>query len=114
MIILCIDFTDHCRAPNSVASQSSSSGCEGEPARVPKSLGVRTRPEPKWYCQIRLTITRANKGFSALANHSANALRRPVDLACKGGSGTSPPPNADGKPGLTSSPGALGLPRTAM
>jgi len=29
--------------------------------------GVRTRPKPKWCCQMRLTITRAVSGLSRLA-----------------------------------------------
>ena len=43
---------------------------------LPKSLAVLTRPWPKWCCQIRLTMTRAVKGLSRLAIHSASSLRR--------------------------------------
>ena len=31
---------------------------------APKLLGVRTRPWPKWCCQIRLTMTRAVRGLA--------------------------------------------------
>ena len=41
------------------ASQSSSSGCVGLSPCRPKLFGERTMPRPKWYCQRRLTITRA-------------------------------------------------------
>ena len=34
-------------------------GMVGGSPRVPKSLGVLTRPAPKWCCQMRLTMTRA-------------------------------------------------------
>ncbi len=57
------------------------------PPRWPKSLGVATRPLPKWYCQMRLTITRAVSGLSLLAIQLASALRLPVEVASMGGSG---------------------------
>ena len=43
----CIDFKLQPRATSSVASQSSSSGCDGSSPIVPKSLGVPTSPLPK-------------------------------------------------------------------
>src|SRR5204862_370100 len=42
MISLCMAFIDHLRSTNSAASQSSSSGCDGLPARVPPlRVGLR-------------------------------------------------------------------------
>ena len=61
------------RATNSVANQSSNSGCVGRPPAAPKSLGVSTSPTPKWCCQTRLTITRATKGFSGSINCKPNS-----------------------------------------
>ena len=49
---------------NSVASQSSRSGCDGGSPRKPKLSEVVTKPVPKYSCQIRLTVTRAVSGFS--------------------------------------------------
>ena len=46
-----------------VANQSNNSGCDGLPPLRPKSLGVLTRPAPKWCCQRRLTRTRAVSGL---------------------------------------------------
>ena len=40
---------------------------------------MATRPVPKWCCQMRLTITRANSGFSGDVTQFANAVRRPVE-----------------------------------
>ena len=42
---------------------------------MPKSLGVRTRPSPKWCSQTRLTITRAVSGLSWLAIAWASSSR---------------------------------------
>ena len=63
------------RRCNCLSDQPSAISCTGEPIeqlgmtrpepRVPKSLGVPTRPRPKWCCQTRLTITRAANGRSA-------------------------------------------------
>ena len=50
-------------------------GCVGRSPRSPKSLGVRTRPSPKWCCQIRLTMTRAVSGLSGRASQSASCSR---------------------------------------
>ena len=46
---------------NSVASQSSSSGCDGHSPCEPKSSTVLTSPVPNAFCQKRLTATRAGK-----------------------------------------------------
>src|SRR5436190_21460759 len=64
---------------NSVASQSSSSGCVGGSPRLPKSLGVATMPRPRWCCQSRLTMTRATRPPApdrVSVSHSASAVRR--------------------------------------
>ena len=62
---------------NSVASQSRSSGCNGAGVCVPKSFAFETSHCPKWPCQIRLTITRAVRGFDRWVSHRASAVRRP-------------------------------------
>ena len=59
----CIDFIDQPSCTKRVANQSSSSGWLGFSPRRPKSLAVATRPRPKWYCQMRLTITRVVRAF---------------------------------------------------
>ena len=66
MMSRCSFLTDQPPSTKRSASQSSSSGCVGGSLRTPKSLGVRTRPAPKWFSQTRLTITRAVSGLSAL------------------------------------------------
>ena len=68
-------FTDQPSRTNWTASQSSSSGCVGGSERVPKSLGVRTSPSPKWPAQTRLTRTRAVSGLSGLAIVLASSSR---------------------------------------
>ena len=55
---------------NSVASQSSSAGCEGDSPLVPKSSGVRTRPVPKSLLQIWFTATRLVSGCCGETSHS--------------------------------------------
>jgi len=60
---------------NSVASQSSSSGCEGRSPCVPKSSAVFTSPTPKTVCQYRLTATRAVSGWSGRTSHFARSSR---------------------------------------
>ena len=45
---------------NSAASQSSSSGCEGDSPCEPKSSTVLTRPMPKNICRKRFTVTRGS------------------------------------------------------
>ena len=57
------------------ASRAARDASGGSPI-VPKSLGVRTSPSPKWCCQTRLTITRAVSGFSGLASQRASVRRR--------------------------------------
>ena len=49
---------------NFLARKSRSSGCDGAAPILPKSDGVSTRPVPKWWCQTRLTMTRAVRGWS--------------------------------------------------
>ena len=68
-----------------LASQSSSSGWLGRSPSRPKSLGVPTRPRPKWYCQTRLTITRVESGLSGRLSQRARASRRPVERGAAGG-----------------------------
>ena len=48
---------------------------------MPKSFGVTTIPRPKWYCQIRLTMTRDVSGWCGCTSQRAKAKRRPVWLA---------------------------------
>ncbi len=104
----CIDFRLQPRATNSVASQSSSSGCVGSSPIVPKSLGVATRPRPKWCCQSRLTITRAVSGWSGRTSHSASAVRRPVErvdgAATRAAAGIYSGTSTAGNAGATSGP----------
>ncbi len=50
-------------ATNSVASQSSSSGCVGMEPCAPKSSSVSTSPRPKYCIQMRFTVTRGVSGF---------------------------------------------------
>ena len=99
---------------NQRASQSSSSGWVGGSPIVPKSLGVRTRPTPKWYCQTRLTITRAVSGLSRSVNHRASVSRRREVLASPGGAGNfgCDATVTAGTPGPTSGPGLAAWPRS--
>ena len=80
----------HPRRTNSFASQSRSSGWLGGSPSRPKSLGVPASPRPKWYCQIRLTITRVESGLSLPLIQRASASLRPVDCGAAG----SPRPRA--------------------
>ena len=73
------------RFMNSTASQSSSSGCVGCSPILPKLSSVATMPRPKWWCQMRLTMTRAVSGFCAEPSHSASARRRPDVCPSAGG-----------------------------
>ena len=72
-------------------------------------------PRPKWYCQTRLTNTRAVNGLSFDAIQSASTVRRPLDFAPGFGAGIvgSGRPSTSGKPGFTSLPFACGEPRTS-
>ena len=54
----------------------------GRPPR-PKSFSVATSPTPKWPAQIRLTITRAVRGFSGRVSQSASS-RRPLPSTSEG------------------------------
>ena len=63
------------RATNSLASQSSSSGCDGGVPWVPKSFSVSTRPRPKNCLPERLTVTRAVSGFAGSTSHCARSSR---------------------------------------
>ena len=75
MISWCSFLIDQPSAMNRLASQSSSSGCDGDSPWRPKSLAVRTRPCPKCQAHTRLTITRAVSGFFGLAMSSASSFR---------------------------------------
>ena len=58
---------------NSVASQSSSSGCDGASPWRPKFSGVATNPRPKSCCQIALAATRAVSGLSGSTSQRARS-----------------------------------------
>ena len=75
MILRCMFLTDHPSSTNRAASQSSNSGWVGGVPNLPKLLGVRTMPSPKCFCQMRLTITRAVRGFCGEAIQSASSKR---------------------------------------
>ena len=53
-------------------------GVAGRFARTPKFDGVATIPRPKWCCQIRLTMTRAVSGLSAVSTIASSS--RPLAL----------------------------------
>ena len=75
--------------------------------RVPKSLGVRTSPAPKWCIQTRLTITRAVSGLAGSAIAWASSSR---PLPSANGLRSSPARTARNCRG-TSAPCVAGLPR---
>ena len=77
----------HPARTNSVASQSSSSGCVGGSPCVPKSSLVSTMPRPKNCSQTRLTVTRAVSGLSSL--DAASARGRGGSAGASSGSGGS-------------------------
>ena len=85
-------FTSQPVRMNSVASQSSNSGCEGHSPRVPKSSLVFTRPVPKNCCQNRFTVTRAVSGCVGSTSQRANVSRLVTSPCGSGGS-------TDGTPG---------------
>ena len=60
---------------NSMASQSSSSGCVGLSPWLPKSSLVCTSPRPNKASQKRFTVTRAVSGFSSLTSQRARPRR---------------------------------------
>ena len=94
---------------NSQASQSIRSWWTVPLPLEPKSLGVDTRPLPKWYCQMRLTITRAVRGFSRLAIHLASSCRR-LPTRPSMSTGSELPEMALRNPGCTCSARSLQLP----
>ena len=63
---------------NSVARQSSSSGCEGRAPIRPKSFGVETRPRPKCCCHARLTIDRQVSGLRGSMIQRASLRGGPI------------------------------------
>ena len=65
-ISFCIALTSQPVRMNSVASQSSSSGCEGHSPCAPKSSTVFTMPVPKYICQKRFTVTRAEQRIAGI------------------------------------------------
>ena len=72
------DFGVHPPRTNSVDNQSNKSGWVGLDPVLPKLAGVFTSPVPKWYCQMRLIITRAVSGWLGWVSHLASARRRPL------------------------------------
>ena len=103
----CMCFMLQLCSVNSTASQSSSSGWVGASPVLPKLLGVRTIPSPKWSCQSRFTITRAVSGLSREAIHSASPRLRHVDFASGGGAGKAQSDSTAtlSTPGVTASAG---------
>ncbi len=92
-------------AMNSVASQSSNSGCDGGSPWSPKFSVVATSPRPKRDCHSALTATLAVSGFAGSISHRPRSYR----------SGSPRRPRSGGKkagvPGRTSSPGERKSPR---
>ncbi len=74
-ISLSIALTFQPDSMNCCASQSSSSGCEGQVPCEPRSSGVVTSPWPKTSFQSRLTMTRATRGLSSATNQLARSSR---------------------------------------
>src|SRR5690349_23791921 len=70
-------------------------------------------PRPKWYCQTRLTMTRAVSELCGSATQSASTVRRPDDFARGVGLDGAAAVNTDGKPGSTFAPFAWALPRVS-
>ncbi len=79
MIWRCSAFSDQPSSTNRMASQSSSSGCEGVSPSLPKLSTERTSPRPKCQRHARLTITRAVSGFRGPVSHRASSSR-PLDF----------------------------------
>src|SRR6476619_3940601 len=94
----CIAFTSQPVRTNSVASQSSNSGCDGGSPCDPKSSAVFTMPVPKYICQKRFTVTRATNGFDGSTSHRARPNRF-------GGYAFGVDDNTAGSIGVTTSPG---------
>src|SRR5437868_4790580 len=70
-----IFFISHPDSRNSIAIQSSNSGCDGASPCEPKSPAVLTIPLPKTSCQKRFTATREVRGFDASTIHFASPRR---------------------------------------
>ena len=88
---------------NSVASQSSSSGCVGRAPWVPKSSVVATRPRPKYACQSWFIRTRPTSGFVGSTSQRASVSRLRGAPAGRGWS-TAGTPGSTGSAGLRNSP----------
>src|ERR1044072_8141151 len=103
-MVFCIALTFQPVRVNSVASQSSSSGCDGASPWDPKSSDVLTIPTPKYCCQNRFTVTRDNSGFAGSTSQFARPRRLDgyVVLVVI---------RADGIFGVTTSPGLSYCPR---
>ena len=71
----CMCLTLQSRRRNSTANQSNNSPWMGNSLCIPKSSDVLTNPVPKKFCHIRLTRTRAVKGFSSATSQRANPRR---------------------------------------
>src|SRR6187401_2554113 len=103
MISRCMAFMLQPLRTNSVASQSRSFGCEGGRPLRPKFDGLATKPLPKWFIQIRLTMTLAVRGWLGCTSQRARANRRPLDSGFALGGvilyGVSPARMTDGTPG---------------
>ena len=82
---------------------------------MPKSLEVRTRPKPKWYCQTRLTITRVVSGLFGSVNQRASVTRRRDVVEPSGGAGNEgcETTSTAGTPGPTTGPGLAAWPRSS-
>src|SRR6476469_404738 len=89
---------------NSVASQSSNSGCDGASPCDPKSSVVLTIPVLKYICQNRFTVTRAVNGFDGLTSQRARPSRF-------GGYPAGDDASPAGSTGVTTSPGLSYIPR---
>ena len=96
----CIAFTSQPVRTNSVASQSSNSGCDGHSPCDPKSSVVFTIPVPKYICQKRFIVTRAVSGLAGSVSHLAKPRRLFGAPAGSGGS-TAGTPDSTFSPGLS-------------
>ena len=74
-------FWSHFSRTSSVASQSSSSGCDGSSPCEPNSSLVATMPMPKSCSQKRLAKTRAVSGLFSSTSQRASARRLAGALA---------------------------------
>ena len=97
---------------NFAASQSSSSGWVGFLPVLPKLFGFPASGWPKCHIHTRFTMALVVSGLSALATHSAKALRRPsmasgIGVFCAA-------PSTLRTPGFTLVPEAKGSPPVRM